>query len=257
MSNGDWIDPREALEYMRSGTGEGIKIAVIDSGVESAHPGLGGLVLKDDLVVEECEGGTRVLQGSGQDLSGHGTAVAGIIRSLAPSVEIGSFRVLSENLVAHTGAIADAARLAMQRGYHVLNCSFGCALMGHVFAYKEWIDEAFLKGVHVVAASSSIDQFHHEWPGHFCSVLAVDKIDAPDELLRYWPGQLVGFGTHGVNVRVPWRGAGWKDMSGSSFAAARLSALLGRMLSKVPTLHPLEAKALLQRVAVLPGAQKF
>ena len=70
------------------------------------------------------------------DLFGHGTAIAAIIRRIAPEAEIGSFRVLGESLDSRTVIIREGVRQAIERGYHVLNCSFGCGVLEHIFQYK-------------------------------------------------------------------------------------------------------------------------
>ncbi|HMG06586.1 MAG TPA: S8 family serine peptidase, partial [Chthoniobacterales bacterium] len=132
----------EARQALATGTGKGVRIAVIDSGIEIDHPELAGLTLVDDIQVIDAGVQIEVKPGNGVDVYGHGTAVAGVIRRIAPEAEIGSIRVLGENLGSRTVIIREGVRQAIDRGYHVLNCSFGCGLAEHIFQYKEWIDEA-------------------------------------------------------------------------------------------------------------------
>jgi subtilisin family serine protease len=145
-----WISPAQAAEAMERGDGRGVRVAVLDSGIETSHPYFSGRHLHDDLV-SEANGNFQ--PGSGEDLYGHGTAVAGIIWKLAPKAEIGSFRVLGSSLSARTAQVSVAARRCIALGYQVLNCSFGCGISGHLPLYKEWVDSALLSGIHVVAAS--------------------------------------------------------------------------------------------------------
>ena len=170
----NWINPEEAMEAIKRGRGKGVRIAVLDSGVEISHPALDGLVLLDDVAIVEDGLRLKPVPGEGRDLYGHGTAVAGIIRRAAPEAEIGSFRVLGESLSARTAIILEGARMAIERGYHILNCSLGCAVPEHVLKYKSWVDEAYLRGVHVVAACNNHDFARPEWPGFFTSVLTVN-----------------------------------------------------------------------------------
>ena len=116
--------------------------------------------------------------------------------------------------------------------------------------YKQWIDEAYLKGCHVVAACNNLDFTKREWPGHFPTVLTVNFSHAaePDDF-SYRPGCLVEFAARGRNVVVPWLGGCLKKVTGSSFAAPHLAGLLARLLSVCPTLPPLQAKALLHQLA--------
>src|SRR5262249_53238404 len=136
-----WINPDEAWEAIQRGRGRGVRIAVLDSGVEADHPQLKGLSLVDDIAVVEDGMKLTVVPGEGKDLYGHGTAVAGILRAAAPEAEIGSIRVLGESLLSRTAIILEGARQAIERGYHILNCSLGCGVPEHVLKYKSWVDE--------------------------------------------------------------------------------------------------------------------
>ena len=246
-----WISPREAAEALRSGRGRGIRIAILDSGVEWSHPALAGARRGDDVVLREQHGMLVSCEGRGEDVFGHGTAVAGVIHALAPEAEIGSFRVLDDNNQARSEIICEGARLAMDRGYHILNCSFGARLRNQVLMFKDWTDRAYLEQRHVVAACNNEDFRRPEWPGDFTSVITVNMhAEIPEDLLlRHRAGALVEFAALGVSVRLPWKDGEWVTNTGSSFAAPRVSALLGRLLSVFPSLSPWEAKALLLRTA--------
>lgn len=239
-----WISPEQAADAMKRGDGRRVRIAVLDSGIESSHPNFSGRRLHDDLV---SEANGHIREGKGEDLYGHGTAIAGIIWRLAPKAEIGSFRVLGSSLSARTTQVSVAARRCLSLGYQVLNCSFGCGISGHLPLYKEWVDHALLSGVHVVAASGSPEV--SEWPAHLSSVLGVDCALSNEGGLRYLPGRIVEFAAPAAEVRVPWKHGGQRVMTGSSFAAAWLSGMLARLLSVYPEIDPFLAKSLLRRVA--------
>ena len=246
-----WINPEEAAAAIRRGRGRGVRIAILDSGIETSHPAFGGLQLVDDLAIVEDGKTLSVVPGEGRDVFGHGTAVAGIIRRAAPEAEIGSIRVLGESLSARTAIILEGARQAIDRGYHILNCSLGCGIPEHVLKYKTWVDEAYLRGVHVVAACNNTDFGRPEWPGFFTSVLTVNMARTDDRPEVYYkPGHLVEFSAHGVDVEVPWAGGGMKKVTGSSFAAPRVTGMLARLLGEVPDIDPLQAKTLFRRLAL-------
>ena len=67
-----WITPDEAAEAIRRGRGRGVRIAVLDSGIERSHPALGGLELVDDIAIVEDGMKLKVVPGEGRDLFGHG-----------------------------------------------------------------------------------------------------------------------------------------------------------------------------------------
>src|SRR3954462_1026689 len=73
-------------------TGKGVRVCVLDSGIELDHP-LVGKVQRSVAVVKEGDE-IDVVDDDEGDLCGHGTACAGIIRSLAPECELTSVRVL-------------------------------------------------------------------------------------------------------------------------------------------------------------------
>ncbi|MBX7208460.1 MAG: S8 family serine peptidase [Verrucomicrobiaceae bacterium] len=246
-----WMTPAQAKDALEHGRGNGVKIAIIDSGVEAAHPSFGALALVDDIAIVQQDDGLVIEEGGGRDAFGHGTAVAWSALQTAPEARIGSFRVLDGRNLSKSHAVCRAALLAIERGYHIINCSIGAGIKEQVLMYKDWVDRAYLAGVHVVAACNNLDFRRLEWPGHFSSVITVNMLAAPreDRLYRNQGVSLVEFAAHGVNVRVPWKGGIIIETTGSSFAAPRAAGMLARLLSSRPDLRPLEAKALLQVVA--------
>jgi len=245
-----WPSIEDARGFLARGDGSGVRIALLDSGVEAEHPDLAGLKLADDLVIRDDGFQLTNVPGEGADVFGHGTAIAGILHAVAPRAEIGSFRVLGQQLRSRTLIIREGVRLALERGYHILNCSFGCGREDQVLVYKEWIDEAYTLGRHIVAACNNLDFMKREWPGHFPSVLTVNFTRSPEVTAFYCRlGHLVEFAARGQDIEVAWLGGGRKRVTGSSFAAPHLAALLARLLSCCPDLTPVQAKALLHQLA--------
>ncbi len=252
-----WITPEQAKGWIREGDGEGIKIAILDSGVETAHPRLEGIELVDDIAVVDDGLRIKIERGNGRDLYGHGSAVADVIRRVAPKAQVGSIRVLSERLNSRSAIIREGVRQALDRGYDVFNCSFGCrGEERFVLQYKDWVDEAYLNGRHVVAACNNQNYLTPEWPGHFSSVISVNMVRTEDDYFFFREGSLVEFAAMGERVEVAWMGGARKVVTGSSYAAPRVAAWLARLLSKSGPLSPLVAKAAMQRVAA-PWVKKI
>ena len=244
-----WFSPEDAAEAIGYGRGKGVKIAILDSGVEASHPALDGLVLADDVAIVEDGQRLKEVPG-GVDRFGHGTAIASILRRVAPEAELGSFRVFGESLSTRTATIAEGARLAMERGYHILNCSFGCAIPDHVLYHKRWVDEAYLGGIHIVAACNNHDFTRPEWPAFFSSVITVNMArTGADGHLFHKPGTLVEFAARGIDVDVAWCDGLTKKVTGSSFAAPQVAGMLACLLSVKPELRPLHAKTLFHHIA--------
>lgn len=245
-----WPGYSEIAEGLRSGTGKGVKIAVIDSGVELSHPRLANLSISDAVAFEEVGGSIKTLEKQEDDHFGHGTAVADIIHRFAPEAEIGSFRVIDARSLSRTHLICAGVREAIRRGYHILNCSFGCRGMAKfILPHKEWSDEAWLKGIHVVAACSNAGNDEAEWPAHFASVFGVDLADTPGDEIFYRPDHLVSFSAKGEDVEVAWVNGGVQMQTGTSFAAPRISAHIARLLSVYPGTPPSTMYSWLSSVA--------
>ncbi|MFT5471483.1 MAG: subtilisin family serine protease [Verrucomicrobiales bacterium] len=239
-----------ALDALRTGTGKGIRVAVIDSGIEADHPRLKTMKLADSVGVVEENGRIAIKEGEGGDVYGHGTAIAGIIHENAPEAEIGSFRTIDARSLSRTALICAGIREAIRRGYQILNCSFGCkGLAKFILPHKEWADEAWLKGVHVVAACNNSDENEIEWPAHFASVLSVSIAKTETAEIFHRPGRMVSFAARGEDVEVAWIGGDEQVKTGSSFAAPLVTAALARVLSVFPDLSPPQAHDLLPKIA--------
>jgi len=258
-----WITPEEAAAAIADGDGRGVKVAVIDSGIETDHPLLKKMRLGDSIGVFEEDGRVVTRSGEGFDVYGHGTAVASVVHRFAPEAEIGSFRVLDARNLSRTAIIQAGIYEAMRRGYHILNCSFGCkGLPRFVMPHKQWIDRAYVAGVHVVAACNNTDPREPEWPAHFPSVISVGivedeaQIDPRGPGFVHVPGQLVEFAAPGENIEVAWTGGGVRTETGSSFAAPMVTGMLARLLSVKPGLPPAHVLDLLPRLAAKRGVQE-
>jgi subtilisin family serine protease len=247
-----WPSLDHARRALQDGRGRGVRVALLDSGVETAHPALKGLKLDDDLTLMDDGVQVKAITGNGADAYGHGTAIAGIIHRVAPEAALGSFRVLGQHLRSRTRIISEAACMALERGYHILHCSFGCGRDDHVLFYKDWIDEAYLRHRHVVAACNNQDFTRREWPGHFPTVITVNFTRCDPEQFHFRGGNLVEFAAHGQDLEVAWLGGTQKQVTGSSFAAPHVTGMLARLLSALPAVSPLQAKALLQNLAAPP-----
>jgi subtilisin family serine protease len=249
-----WPTQAELHHAVRQGTGRGIRVAVLDSGIATSHEALAGNSLRDDLIFlpSSDEFSVNTIEGSGQDDYGHGTAVAWLIWSLAPEVEIGSFRILAaENRNSKQLLVHQAAMTAIDRGYDILHCSFGHrAAAVYALDYKSWIDAAYVANRHIVAACDNAGSKASVFPAHFNSVIGVNRMAgvAEDALFRH-AGNLVEFLALGENVRVPWAGGSWKTVIGTSFAAPRVTALAARVLGMFPNLTAAQMKAVLQGLA--------
>jgi subtilisin family serine protease len=250
MSAGNrWGDFSEAVHC---GDGRGVRVAVLDSGIERLHPAFVGADFADDLCFTRSGDGEAPTDAGGIDFFGHGTAVASVLFQTAPGVTIGSFRVLGGEAYGRDEIIRRAALEAIARGYHIIHCSFGASGSPFtVMSFKSWIDAAYLAGVHIVAACNNGGASVRVWPAHFSSVVAVDSSDGVSSgRLQRRAGSLVEFvAPGGVRMRLPWKDGGMRNIAGTSFSAPVASGIMARVLSVHPGIHPDQMKMTLREIA--------
>src|SRR5438105_5096873 len=107
---------------MGGSTGKGVKVCILDSGVEPGHPLVGEIAGAVAITVDE-NGDPVAEEDLEGDLCGHGTACAGVVRALAPEAEIYSVRVLGGGFSGSGQVLLAGLRWAVAQGYDVVNMS--------------------------------------------------------------------------------------------------------------------------------------
>lgn len=228
-------------------TGRGVKVAVIDSGIDAAHPAVGGEV-SGYVAIREGTNGLEYDTVPHEDVFGHGTACAGIIRSLAPECDLYSVRVLGAALSGRAVVFAAGLRWAIEHGMHVCNLSLGTPKKDYYALLHELADLAYFRNVMLVTAANN--QPVPSFPSVYASVVSVAATDDKDPYRYYFnPSPPVEFGAPGIDVRVAWRNGGWLTSTGNSFAAPHISGLVARILAKHPQLTVFEVKTVLRALA--------
>lgn len=226
-------------------------MAILDTGVDLRHPDFAGLAPAETWRVELNGSGPAVVPAHDHDPVGHGTAIAGIIHRLAPAARILGVAVLGANQRQNRHEIIRAgADFAIARGAAILNCSFGVPGMDYTLPiYKRWTDEAFHRDRIVVAASSNLAADAPEWPAFFAQVLGVTACEGTGCMpIHAEPRHHVTLAAPGAGIRVPEPRGGHTHVSGSSFAAAHVSGLLARLLSRFPAMTPSMAREALEHL---------
>lgn len=181
-------------------TGKGVRIAIIDSGVDYHHPDLGGCFGTGCKVVGGYDfvgdaytgpGSVRVPDGDPDDnCNGHGTHVAGIaaakaasptgVTGVAPDAELLAYRVFGCNGSTETDLVVAAMERALADGADVVNMSLGSALSWtntlHALAAAELLET----GVVLVASignSGTLGTFAAGAPGIGESVIGVASFE--------------------------------------------------------------------------------
>jgi subtilisin len=228
------------------GTGRGVRVAVIDSGIDAQHPAVDGVqgyvafdVGPDGLVADEAPHG---------DAYGHGTACAGIIRGLAPDCELYSVRVLGPDLTGRGAVFAAGLRWAIEHGMQVCNLSLSTGRAEFFALFHELADLAYFRGIPLVCAANNVPGA--SYPSLYAIVLSVAAHEGRDpEGFDVNPTPPVEFGAPGIDVRVAWTDGGFITATGNSLAAPHLTGLVARLLGKHPNLTVYQVKTVLRALA--------
>ncbi len=228
------------------GRGAGVRVCVLDSGIEGDHPLVGQV--QRSVAVKRGDGGDLGIVDDAGDVAGHGTACAGIIRALAPDVELISVRVLGIDINGTFDALRAGLDWALEERFELLNLSLSVRKREYVVELCEFADRAAHQGT--VAVCSAHNSPIESYPWRFASVVSVACHDEEDpELVYYNPAPPVEFFARGVDVPVAWMGGGTIRATGNSFATPHVTGLLARIRSAHPTLTPFELKTVLYRLA--------
>ena len=230
-------------------TGEGVKVAVIDSGVDPKHPAVGhvegGVILEYDA---DVEGEVRITEGDADDLFGHGTACAGIIRKAAPDCELYSVRVLGERLTGKGVVFAAGLRWCVENNMKVLNMSLSTGKRDFFGMLHELADQAYFHHIMLVSAINNV--IAPSYPSEYSSVFSVACHEGKDPFrFDYNPRPPVEFGAPGIDVDVAWMRGSTIKATGNSFAAPHITGIIAKILGKHPDLTPFQMKTVLHAIA--------
>jgi subtilisin family serine protease len=221
-------------------TGKGVRLCILDSGVEQSHPDVGELA--GAVAVEVGEGDeVAVVEDVEGDLCGHGTACAGIVRSLAPDCELFSVRVLGAGFTGSGTALLGGLRWAVEQGFHVINMSLSTTKSQFAGLLHEAADAAYFRRTVLVASAHNMPVESYPW--RFSSVISVGSHEEPDAQTFYYnPSPPVEFFARGVDVEVAWLGGSRARSTGNSFATPHMSGICALILGKHPELTPFQLK---------------
>jgi subtilisin family serine protease len=228
-------------------TGQGVRVAIVDSGVEHDHPALGGRVHGG--VIVEYDGRTKSkvryeTDETPRDLFGHGTACAGIIHMLAPDAELYSVRVLGKDLTGRAFQFAGGLRWAIEHEMHVINLSLSTSREEYYALFHQLADEAYFKNVVLVSAVNNIPV--PSYPSLYSSVISVAAHEGRDPFTFYYnPAPPVEFGAPGIDVNVAWVDKQYSVSTGNSFAAPHIAGIVALIRAKHPELTPFQIKTVL------------
>jgi subtilisin len=234
-------------------TGAGVKVCILDSGIQPDHPMVGNVEESYAVTVGE-DGEPTVAEDAEGDLCGHGTACAGIVRSLAPDVTLVSVRVLGAGYTGSGPVLVAGLRWAVEQGYDVINMSLSTTKRRFAELLHEIADNAYFRRSVLVASAHNMPVESYPW--RFSSVISVGSHEEPDPLAFYYnPQPPVEFFARGVAVEVAWLGGGTIRCTGNSFATPHMTGICALIRARHPELTPFQLKSVLFLTASNVGGE--
>jgi subtilisin family serine protease len=271
----DWnLNSINAPESWAQGyTGQGVVVAVVDTGVDVNHPDLmsqlwvnsgeiagNGIDDDGDGYVDDVHGWDFVSSDSNpNDGNGHGTHVAGTIAAdndgngatgVAYGAKIMPVRVLDNNGSGTANSVAAGIRYAVDRGADIINLSLGGSYSSLILSAIQY---AVDHNVLVVAASGNDGASTPGYPARFsstlASVLSVGAYSSNNTIASFsndvGNSGAVQVDAPGVNIYSSYAGSQYQKLSGTSMATPHVAGLAALALSANPNLTAAELRNLI------------
>ncbi|WP_096155439.1 MULTISPECIES: S8 family peptidase [Bacillus] len=242
-------------------TGNGVKVAILDTGIDASHPDL------------NVAGGASFVSGEPNALTdgnGHGTHVAGTVAALnnnvgvlgiAYDVDLYAVKVLGSDGSGTLAGIAQGIEWSIANGMDVINMSLGGSTGSSTL--KQASDNAYNSGIVVVAAAGNSGNFFGlintiGYPARYDSVIAVGAVDANNNRASFSSvGNELEVMAPGVNILSTLPGNSYGSLNGTSMASPHVAGAAALMLAKNPNLTNVQVRQKLSQTATNLGSKFY
>ncbi|OEJ43076.1 serine protease [Streptomyces agglomeratus] len=244
----------------RTTQGEGVTVAVLDSGINADHPALKGRVAKVGPDFYNSDG----LRPGDKDYGVHGTAMVSDVLKAAPKARIITARVINdskdEKLIRLKDGVSPLAKgidFAVENGADVISLSLGGGLFSDLDSSEVGAaSRAVQKGVTILAAAGNSGDEGNEgnFPAGYPTVIAVAATQPGGTRAEFSTVRTHNtIAAPGVQIASAKNTGGYFNVDGTSPAAALASGVTALMLAKNPDLTPAQTRAILMRTAQAPA----
>lgn len=234
------VDRIDADLAWAGATGTGVKVAVLDTGIDLSHPDL----------VDNIAGGYNAVNPKRppKDGHGHGTHVAGTIAAanntigvvgVAPTASLYAVKVLGDSGFGWLSDIIEGIDWSIQNGMRVINMSLGSSSDSQSF--HDAVIAAYNAGITVVAAAGNDGPADNtvSYPARYPEVIAVAATDQADSLASFSSrGPEVDLAAPGVYIYSTYKDGSYATMSGTSMAAPHVAGTAALVIQTWGNLGP-------------------
>lgn len=223
------IGADKAWQYSR---GKGVKVAVLDTGIDYRHPDL----------ARSVAGGVNVLKDGKDPLddNGHGTHISGIIggyrpwgnfRGIAPEAQLFAVKALDGKGEASVSDIIAGIQWCIDNNMDLVNMSFGTEQ--ELPALYTAVNNAYRKGLILVSAAGNTGKPNSvQYPAKYRETVAVSALGLKDRIAKFSStGQEVNITAPGEDIYSTWLNGQYKKVSGTSIANPHIVGTLALVLS--------------------------
>ena len=200
-------------------TGAGVRVCVARQRHRVGHPMVGDVQQSVSIAIE---GDEEIIddEDTEGDLFGHGTACAGVIRSLAPACELCSVRVLGAGYTGSGEVMLAGLRWAIEQGYDVINMSLSTTKQQFAALLHELADSAYFRRTMLVASAHNMPIESYPWRFSSRDLGREPRAATIRLTSTTTPRPPVEFFARGVDVEVAWNGGGRLRLHGQQLRDA-------------------------------------
>lgn len=209
--------------------GEGVRVAILDTGIEPGHQSLQGAVTEHRNFTSDA---------SPYDTNGHGTHVAGVVAArgeltgVAPKATLVSCKVLNNDGCGSMDGVARAILFAAEHGCKVAVLSLGSPI--GTARLEEAVKKAAAAGMILVCAAGN-DGGKVSYPAAYGETVAVGAVDRKGRICEFsCHGREIDVAAPGEQITSTWIGNGYATLTGTSMAAPFVAGVLALAVARCP-----------------------
>jgi len=230
-------------------TGDPIKVAIVDTGIDVKHPDL----------IDNLKGGVSAVgyTSSYNDDNGHGTHVAGIAAAIdneigvigvGPKIDLYAVKVLNRRGSGYLSDVIEGLDWAISNGMQVVNMSLGTA--SNVLLFQEAVQRVNAAGIVQVAAAGNSGGAVI-YPAAYSEVIAVSATDSSDAIASWSSrGPEIDLAAPGVSIYSTYKGQTYKTLSGTSMAAPHVAGTAALVLNSAISNYDLDGDGIWDPIEV-------